>query len=99
MERALKAPVETPKPAKGEDRETAVNHKAVFFGAMLDMTWQMAIVVIVPIVGGFKLDGLLHTTPALTILGFLVAMAGMFVVMKRAVAGADQRLTPKERHK
>lgn len=94
------APAPTPGPTQSsEDQQTAVNHKAVFFGAVLDMTWQMAIVVVVPIVGGFKLDGVAHTTPAFTILGFLVAMAGTFVVMKRMVAQANERLTPRRPHR
>lgn len=76
----------------GENTNNDINHKGIFFAAVLDMTWQMAVVVVVPIVGGFKLDQVAHTTPGLTILGFIIAMAGMFLVMRRAVNQADQRL-------
>lgn len=51
--------------------------------ASLNMSWQLAIVVLVPIIGGFKLDQYLGSLPGLTIVGFLLAMAGMAVVVWR----------------
>ncbi len=47
------------------------------------MSWRLAVVVLVPIIGGFKLDQHLHMTPLLTITGFLLAMAGMAIVLIR----------------
>lgn len=54
-----------------------------FLLAALDMSWQLAVVVLVPIIGGFELDKWLGTLPALTIAGFLIAMAGMAGVIWR----------------
>jgi F0F1-type ATP synthase assembly protein I len=54
-----------------------------FLMASLNMSWQLAIVVLVPIIGGFKLDQALGSLPGLTIVGFLLAMAGMAVVVWR----------------
>lgn len=51
--------------------------------AAANMSWQLAVVVLVPIVGGFKLDEAIHTLPVFTILGFVVAMASMAIVVKR----------------
>ncbi len=45
--------------------------------AAMNMSWQLAVVVLVPIIGGFELDQKLDTLPALTIAGFFIAMAGM----------------------
>lgn len=45
------------------------------------MSWQLAIVVLVPIIGGFELDKKLDIVPVLTIAGFFVAMAGMGLVV------------------
>ncbi len=59
----------------------------VFLLASLDMSWRLAIVVLVPILGGFELDKLLDTLPAFTIIGFIVAMAGMTYVMWRTLKG------------
>lgn len=71
--------------------ETTRGSTSIFLAAILDMSWRLAIVVLVPIIGGFKLDGHLGTTPVLTIIGFLLAMAGVFVILKRTVANADDR--------
>lgn len=54
-----------------------------FTVAALNMSWQLAIVVLVPILGGFYLDGFLGSLPALTAVGFFVAMAGMAWVIWR----------------
>jgi hypothetical protein len=47
----------------------------------MNMSWQLAIVVLVPVIGGYELDQKLDTLPALTIAGFFVAMAGMALVI------------------
>lgn len=56
-----------------------------FLLAALDMSWRLAVVVLVPILGGFQLDKLLDTLPALTIIGFIIAMGGMGFVVWRAI--------------
>lgn len=63
---------------------------SVFIGMALDMTWRLAFVILLPIVGGFKLDQALGMTPVLTILGFLVAMIGMGLVMWSTLQKANK---------
>lgn len=65
--------------------------RAILLIAALDMSWRLAIVVLVPIIGGFELDKYLGTMPVLTIIGFGLAMAGLFLVLKRSVAMADNK--------
>lgn len=76
-----------PSPAKLAKIQKAEGDKNValtmFAGAVLDMSWQMAVAVLVPIIGGYELDRHLGTTPALTIVGFILAMAGSYVVIKK----------------
>lgn len=63
---------------------TGNNPFAGLLVATLSMSWQLALVVLIPIVGGFELDKKLHTLPVLTIMGFALAMAGMgFVVWRQ----------------
>ncbi len=45
------------------------------------MSWQLAIVVLVPIIGGFELDKALGILPVLTVTGFVIAMTGMALVV------------------
>ncbi len=88
------APKTTPTPAKGKVKQQAsADQRRIFFAAVVDMSWQLAIVVLVPIVGGYELDKHFKTTPTLTIIGFVLAMAGTFMVMRRVVAQANELQT------
>ena len=82
-------PIKTPSPHTGQSHATAevgnLNSSllAEFFSTTLNMSWQLAIIVLVPILGGFELDRKLHTRPLLTIVGFVLAITGMAVVVWR----------------
>lgn len=71
----------TPVPEGGNNQSLML-----FMSAVLDLSWRMAIVVLLPIIGGFELDKHLGTSPSFTILGFILAMAGTFVVLKQMLA-------------
>ncbi|MGC1176961.1 MAG: AtpZ/AtpI family protein [Candidatus Saccharimonadales bacterium] len=82
------APKKTPSPNGGTSPVAAPTAdtqqlRTQFLMAALNMSWQLAIVVLVPIVGGFELDKLFGTLPALTIIGFIAAMIGMGLVVWR----------------
>ena len=79
-------PIKTPSPhAEHSPMAAEVGHeknpRTEFISATLTMSWQLAIVVLVPIIGGFELDKKLHMTPLLTIVGFIIAMIGMALVV------------------
>lgn len=94
-----KAPATTPSPTREISQPAAAEgnaaHSQVFMGLVFDMSWRLAVVVLVPVVGGFKLDDTLHTTPALTIFGFLVALGGTGLVMRRMLQVANRLPVPK----
>jgi F0F1-type ATP synthase assembly protein I len=97
-----KAPKKTPSPKQEQQRPDSVvgndSSSAVFISLALDMSWRLAIVVLVPIVGGFELDKKLNSSPLLTIVGFLLAMAGMALIMMRTLKEANKiALTPTKR--
>jgi F0F1-type ATP synthase assembly protein I len=54
------------------------------------MGWQLAIVVLVPILGGHELDRHFHTAPMLTIIGLIVAMGGMVLIVKRSLTRLNE---------
>src|SRR5208282_6604373 len=54
--------------------------KSIFIAAAINMGWQLAVVVVIPIVGGYYLDRYFKTEPILEICGFILAAAGFFVV-------------------
>lgn len=80
------APSVTPSPETSEKAPNSEggNNQALtmFVGAVLDLSWRMAFVVLVPVIGGFELDKHLGTSPSFIILGFLLAMAGTFFVLR-----------------
>jgi F0F1-type ATP synthase assembly protein I len=65
-----------------------------FVAAVLGMSWQLAVVVLVPVVGGFELDKAFATSPLLVIIGFIVAMAGFALIVRRQM----QIFTPPAGH-
>lgn len=71
------------------------NPQSVFVGMALDMSWRLAAVVLVPIVGGYELDSHFGTTPLITVAGFVVAIAGAGLVMWRTLQVANKMPAPK----
>jgi F0F1-type ATP synthase assembly protein I len=65
--------------------------RTVFMGMALNMTWQLALTVIIPVVGGFKVDEALKSSPWFTVLGFVVAAVGTMLVLKRIVSVANTK--------
>ncbi|HXE09935.1 MAG TPA: AtpZ/AtpI family protein [Verrucomicrobiae bacterium] len=63
--------------------QSYVEARQQFLVAAANMSWQLAIVVLVPVIGGFELDKKFDTLPALTIVGFILAMVGMAAVVWR----------------
>lgn len=62
----------------------------------LGLAWQLALVVIVPIVGGYILDQHYHREPWLTLAGLFVAVVGVFGILSRlASSEARQAEKPK----
>lgn len=59
---------------------------------VLTMSWQLALVVIVPIVGGHLMDEHFKTTPWMTLGGLAVAVIGVFGVLTRVVALANEKV-------
>jgi len=61
--------------------------------AALSMSWQLAIVVLVPIFAGYQADKHFGTLPVWTAVGFVLAMALMAVVVWRQVKMFSPKIT------
>lgn len=55
----------------------------VFLAAAFNLSWQLAIVVLVPIFAGYKLDQHFNALPVFTVVGLVVAMFGTAAVLRR----------------
>ncbi len=58
---------------------------SLFFSMGLDMSWRLALSVLVPIIGGTLLDKHFKTAPVLLIVGFAVAIAMTVVTIRRTL--------------
>lgn len=79
------------KPSESAKTDEVMYQTNLFYVTVLNMSWQLAIAVIVPIVGGYKLDQQFDSSPWLTLLGLAIAAAGTFVVMKFTLMKATKR--------
>jgi F0F1-type ATP synthase assembly protein I len=66
-----------------------------FVSLALNMGWQLAVVVLVPVVGGVELDKTFDTSPALLLIGLAVALLASIVVMWRTMQAANRLPVPK----
>jgi F0F1-type ATP synthase assembly protein I len=87
------------KTAIREAKNSSKSHSSVFVTMALDMSWRLAVAVLVPIIGGYELDQKLKTAPLLTIVGFLLAMGGMALVMWQTLQVANQVPASKKENK
>ncbi len=78
-------------PSKSADIDEVFFQQNLFYMTVLNMTWQLAIVVIVPIVAGFKLDEHFNSSPWLTLLGLVIAAAAMMLVVMNTVKRATAK--------
>lgn len=81
----------TAKPVASHPSKTAKSDehtivRANFTGAAIGMSWQLAIIVLVPILGGYKLDQSTGSTPLWTLVGLTVALSGSIFVVRKALA-------------
>jgi len=56
-----------------------------FIGASLDMLWKLAIVVLIPIVGGYKVDSHFNSLPLWTLIGLVIAMVLSTIIIKKTM--------------
>lgn len=52
-----------------------INAKRLFLSSSINMGWQLAVTVIVPLVGGIKIDQHFNTSPNFTLAGIILAIA------------------------
>lgn len=58
---------------------------ALFFSMGIDMSWRLALSVLVPIIGGVYLDKAFDTAPALLITGFVLAIVLSTLTVRRTL--------------
>ncbi|HEX5456577.1 MAG TPA: AtpZ/AtpI family protein [Candidatus Saccharimonadales bacterium] len=95
MAKKTAVPKPTPQVEGGKTQKNkydqAVFQQNLFIVMALNMSWQLAFVVIIPLVGGYKLDEHFDTSPVYTIIGLILAIGASFAVLYRVLREARVR--------
>ena len=88
-----------PTPARGgahkNTEELGDIAKQQFVSAALTMSWQLVVVVLVPIIGGAELDKAIGSTFVFLFIGLGLALLGMIFVLRHAMRAANRVPMPK----
>ncbi len=68
----------------------AANPSGIVVGLTLSMSWQLAVVFLVPLIAGHILDDKLNTSPWLTVTGLGLAMIFMILVVRKTLAQLNE---------
>jgi F0F1-type ATP synthase assembly protein I len=60
-----------------------------FITSAVSMSWQLAIVFLLPVIAGIELDKHLKSSPVCTLIGLVVAIAAAAIVVWRSVKGVN----------
>lgn len=88
----------TPQSSGGTGTNTKLDssrQQSQFVSLALTMGWQLAVVVLVPVIGGVELDKVFGTSPVLLLIGLAVALLASTVVMWRMMQTANHLPVPK----
>jgi F0F1-type ATP synthase assembly protein I len=62
----------------------------LFFSMGVDMSWRLALGVLIPIIGGAELDKVFKTSPVLLFIGLALAVVGAVITIRRTLSLANQ---------
>jgi F0F1-type ATP synthase assembly protein I len=80
-------------PTAGDDIEQYMetfNAKRLFIAEAVNMSWRLAVTVVLPIVIGVKLDQRFASSPSFTLLGLMLAATAGCVVVWNAVKAVNR---------
>jgi hypothetical protein len=86
---------ENAKTTSKDELKQSANQRSLFVSMALNMSWQLAVVVLVPILAGVKLDKALGSGETYTFVGLGLALVGSIAVMWRAMQTANKLPVPK----
>ncbi len=70
--------------------EAALIAKQKFIGATLNLSWRLAVTVLVPLIGGIQLDKKFDSSPSYTIVGFMIAIVFGCMAVWRTVQDVNR---------
>lgn len=80
-----------PSKTQHDQLESAYKQRSLFIVLAANMTWQLAVAVLLPLLGGYYLDQYFHSAPWLLAIGCLLAVLGVIGVMINIVRMANSQ--------
>ncbi|MEI6751030.1 MAG: AtpZ/AtpI family protein [Candidatus Saccharibacteria bacterium] len=71
--------------------------KMLFTISSLEMGWQLALAVLIPIFFGSWLDNRFHKYPVWTIIGLIVALLGFYAIVRKTVININHKQSKKDK--
>lgn len=71
--------------------------KMLFATSTLEMGWQLALAVLIPIFFGSWLDSRYHKYPMWTIIGLIVALLGSYAIVRKTVININYKQSKKDK--
>lgn len=85
VNKIARSPSEVPTSDGIEKFGQTMSARRLFYGSALDMGWQLAFAVLVPVIIGAKLDDHFHTAPSWTLTSLFVAIFGASSVVYKTL--------------
>jgi F0F1-type ATP synthase assembly protein I len=85
--------------AKSKSTDYNRNPSGVVIGIAISMAWQLAVVVIAPVIAGSLLDNKFESAPKCTLIGLAIATLGMIVVVRQAMRDLSHYMEVDTKHK
>lgn len=78
--------------------ESATNAKLLFVTSALDMGWQLAVAVLLPVLAGSFIDQRFGSSPIWTLLGLLIAVICSVAIVRKTIKNVNiKQSTVKDR--
>ncbi len=84
---------QTTAPSNSKATKSEIDPRAEFLSAAFSLSWQLAIIVLLPVIGGYKIDEHFRKTPMFTVIGFVIAIVGVVLVLKQTLAQLNERVS------
>lgn len=70
-----------------------------FIGAVLNLSWRLALTVLIPLIGGIQLDKKFNSSPSYTLTGFMIAIVFGCIAVWQTVKEVNEAQAEEDKRK
>ncbi len=72
-------------PSSKPDYPDSFETKQLFISSVITMSWQMALAILIPVLGGFFLDRQMNSSPLYTMIGLFIGVILVVLIVWRTI--------------